>query len=65
MGVIDYSLYLSEASLPGPEIDQTENDSGTSELSVTIDQNRFLEEHNSHLKQTLDETKSKLQVSLP
>ncbi|KAF6016799.1 RUFY2 [Bugula neritina] len=62
VGSIDYSLYLSEASLPGPDIDVTECDSGAADLTVALDQNRFLEEHNTHLTSTLNDIKHKLQT---
>ena len=38
------------------------SDSGAGDLTVALDQNRFLEEHNTHLQSTLNETKQKLQT---
>lgn len=38
------------------------SDSGAADLTLALDQNRFLEEHNMHLQATLNETKSKLQT---
>lgn len=38
------------------------SDSGAADLTVALDQNRFLEEHNAHLQSTLTETKQKLQA---
>ncbi|XP_067935312.1 RUN and FYVE domain-containing protein 2-like [Watersipora subatra] len=60
IGSIDYSLYLSEASLPGPDIDVTESDSGEADLNLALDQNRFLEEHNIRLTSTCNDMKQRL-----
>lgn len=37
------------------------SDSGGADLTVALDQNRFLEEHNAHIASTLNDVKHKLQ----